>query len=109
MKGEGFLLQSYQRFKQAPLVPIHATGPFEMVSIVPTRIHHDRGNEFNGKMFQHLHKLSGISLSNTTPLTLRRATSEPSMVGIGGLLAPPWYLRIGKSLGLPLWTISRPS
>jgi len=33
----------------------------------PTRIHHDRGPEFNSTMFHQLHKLSGIRSSNTTP------------------------------------------
>ena len=39
---------------------------------------------------------------------LRRVASEPSMVGIGGYMPPPLDLRIGKALGLPFWTISRP-
>ena len=33
----------------------------------PTRIHHDRGGEFNSTLFQHLHRLAGIKASNTTP------------------------------------------
>ena len=33
----------------------------------PTRIHHDRGAEFNNKMWDALHKLTGIRKSNTTP------------------------------------------
>lgn len=104
--------------ERAPLVPMHATYPFEIVSIDyckldrgsgfeyilvvidhftrfaqayptrsnkgpaaanklfnqfilqfghPTRIHHDQGKEFNSKMFQQLHHLTGIKASNTTP------------------------------------------
>ena len=105
--------------ERAPLVPIHATYPFEMISIdylkvdmckggfqyilvatdhftrfsqayatrsnssraaadklfnnfilqfgFPTRIHHDKGQEFNSKLFQQLHSLAGIKMSNTTP------------------------------------------
>ena len=105
--------------ERAPLQPIHATRPFEMVSIdflkvdkckggyeyiltvvdhftrfaqayatrkangraaadkifnnfvlqfgFPSRIHHDRGKEFNNYMFQDLHRLAGIKSSNTTP------------------------------------------
>ena len=33
----------------------------------PDRIHHDQGKEFNGKLFTHLHQLTGIKRSNTTP------------------------------------------
>ena len=33
----------------------------------PKRIHHDRGGEFNSKLFRELHRLSGIKSSNTTP------------------------------------------
>ena len=33
----------------------------------PKRIHHDRGREFNSKLFKTLHELSGIKSSNTTP------------------------------------------
>ena len=33
----------------------------------PTRIHHDRGGEFNSKLFTHLHRLANIKASNTTP------------------------------------------
>ena len=33
----------------------------------PTRIHHDRGPEWNNHLFAHLHRLSGIKASNTTP------------------------------------------
>ena len=106
------------RKERAPLVPMHATYPFEMVSIDyckvdkgcgfeyilvvvdhfmrfaqayptrsnkgpaaanklfnqfilqfghPTRIHHDQGKEFDTKMFQQLHHLTGIKKSNTSP------------------------------------------
>ena len=34
---------------------------------VPTKIHHNRGAEFNNHLFNHLYKLCGISTSNTTP------------------------------------------
>ena len=105
--------------ERAPLVPIHATKPFEMISIdflqvdkckggfeyiltvvdhftrfaqayptrkntsraaadkifnnfilqfgFPTRIHHDKGQEFNSNLFKQLHELTGIKMSNTTP------------------------------------------
>ena len=105
--------------EKAPLIPIEATYPFEMVCIdflhldrckggyeyilvvtdhftrftqayatktksskaaatklfnefilqfgFPKRIHHDRGGEFNSKLFRTLHRLSGIKSSNTTP------------------------------------------
>ena len=33
----------------------------------PTRIHHDRGKEFNSRLFAELHRLAGIESSNTTP------------------------------------------
>ena len=33
----------------------------------PKRIHHDKGREFNNKLFYHLHRLAGIKASNTTP------------------------------------------
>ena len=33
----------------------------------PTRIHHDRGREFNNDLFKQLHALTGIKSSNTTP------------------------------------------
>ena len=33
----------------------------------PTRIHHDRGTEWNNRLFDHLHRLTGIKASNTTP------------------------------------------
>ena len=42
-------------------------------------------------------------------LSLRRATSEPSMVGIGGHTSPPRDLGIGKSSGPQIWTSNRPS
>ena len=105
--------------EKAPLVPIKATYPFEMVSIdflhldkckggfeyvlvvcdhftrfsqayatksksskaaadklfnnfilqfgFPKRIHHDKGPEFNSNLFKHLHRLTGMRSSNTTP------------------------------------------
>ena len=104
--------------ERAPLVPIHATHPFEMLSIdylkvdrcqgfeyillvtdhftrfsqayatrknssraaadkifnnfilqygFPERIHHDMGQEFNSNLFKHLHSLTKIKMSNTTP------------------------------------------
>ena len=105
--------------ERAPLVPIEATYPFEIVAIdflhldkskggyeyvlivsdhftrftqayatrtksskaaadklfnefilqfgFPKRIHHDRGPEFNSRLFKELHRLSGIKSSNTTP------------------------------------------
>ena len=105
--------------ERAPLVPIMATYPFEIISIdflhldkckggyeyallvtdhftrfcqiyatrkksskiaatklfnefilqfgFPTRIHHDRGGEFNSRLFKELHTLAGIKSSNTTP------------------------------------------
>ena len=33
----------------------------------PTRIHHDRGGEWNSALWKELHRLSGIKASNTTP------------------------------------------
>ena len=33
----------------------------------PKRIHHDRGPEWNNKLFAELHKMAGIKASNTTP------------------------------------------
>ena len=33
----------------------------------PMRIHHDRGVEFNNKLWNHLHKLTGVQKANTTP------------------------------------------
>ena len=33
----------------------------------PSRIHHDQGSEWNNKLFQHLHRLTNIKASNTTP------------------------------------------
>ena len=33
----------------------------------PARILHDRGGEFNSRLFNELHKLAGIKASNTTP------------------------------------------
>ena len=105
--------------ERAQLVPIHATRPFEIVSVdfmkldlckggfqhvlvvvdhftrfaqayptkransrsaadklfnhfilqygFPARIHHDLGKEFNSNLFKHLHALTGIAKSNTTP------------------------------------------
>ena len=105
--------------ERAPLVPIEATRPFQMVSIdflhldackgkyeyvlmvtdhytrfcqmyatrsksskaaadklfnefilqfgYPEKIHHDKGPEFNSKLFAELHRLTGIRASNTTP------------------------------------------
>ena len=32
----------------------------------PKRIHHDRGPEFNSRLFRELHRLAGIKISNTT-------------------------------------------
>ena len=34
---------------------------------LPKKIHHDRGPEFNSKLFKELHRLLGIKASNTTP------------------------------------------
>ena len=105
--------------ERAPLIPIEATHPFEIVAIdflhldkakggyeyvlivcdhftrfvqayatrsksskaaadklfneyimqfgFPKRIHHDKGPEFNSRLFKELHRLSGIKSSNTTP------------------------------------------
>ena len=33
----------------------------------PKRVHHDRGPEFNSRLFKELHRLTGIKASNTTP------------------------------------------
>ena len=33
----------------------------------PDKIHHDRGQEFNSELFEELHRLAGIQMSNTTP------------------------------------------
>ena len=33
----------------------------------PKRIHYDKGPEFNSNLFKHLHRLTGIRASNTTP------------------------------------------
>ena len=33
----------------------------------PSRIHHDKGQEWNSNMFKELHRLTGINASNTTP------------------------------------------
>ena len=33
----------------------------------PKRIHHDQGGHFNSKLFDHLHKMANIKVSNTTP------------------------------------------
>ena len=33
----------------------------------PRKIHHDLGEEFNSSLFQELHRLAGIRMSNTTP------------------------------------------
>ena len=33
----------------------------------PSRIHHDKGPEFNSNLFKELHRLTGIKASNTTP------------------------------------------
>ena len=33
----------------------------------PTRIHHDRGGEWNSSLWKELHRMSGIKASNTTP------------------------------------------
>ena len=33
----------------------------------PVRINHDRGGEFNSRLFDELHRLAGIKASNTTP------------------------------------------
>ena len=105
--------------ERAPLVPIKATYPFEMVSLdymkldkcqggfeyvlcvvdhftrfcqlyatrkksaqaaaakiwndfiprfgFPGKIHHDQGGEFNNKLWNELHRFSGVAASNTTP------------------------------------------
>ena len=34
---------------------------------LPQTIHHDQGSEFNSGLFEELHRLSGVKLSNTTP------------------------------------------
>ena len=34
---------------------------------LPERIHHDLGGEFNNKLFDELHRLTGIRSSHTTP------------------------------------------
>ena len=61
---------------------------------------------FDIRHWRHFHVLTGQIYF----LTLRGATSETSTVGIGGgaTAPPPWYLRIGKTPGLPLWTSDRP-
>ena len=33
----------------------------------PKRVHHDKGAEFNNKLWNRLHKLTGVQKSNTTP------------------------------------------
>ena len=33
----------------------------------PARIHHDRDKAFNSSLFQELHRLAGVRMSNTTP------------------------------------------
>ena len=33
----------------------------------PGKFHHDKGREFNSSLFEELHRLSGIGVSNTTP------------------------------------------
>ena len=76
---------------------LHLTAHISLFSfpLVKTRTKRKGGNVYNPAMFEVLYDsraLSSVSLLllvKPLTLTLRRATSETSMVGIGGNMPPP--------------------
>ena len=55
----------------------------------------------NLKFWKSLEDETFKTIVNPDILTLRRDTSEPSMVGIGGVYAPLWISGLGRQLGFP--------
>ena len=68
----------------------------------PKAIHHDRGGEFNSSLFQELHWLAGIRISNTTPYH-PMGNGEVERLNRTGY--SPFFLLFGRESRLPIDTI----